>query len=205
MHFDKQARDWDNDPKKTERAVIIAKEIMEFIPTNNRMNALEFGCGTGLLSFQLKDFFKTITLADNSDGMITVLKEKIVKAGIENFKPIQIDSLESDLAQNDFDVIYTLMTLHHVLDVKNIAKEFNSKMKSGGFLCIADLVAEDGSFHSEHPDFNGHNGFDKIKLSKILSNSGFKVEYYKICLEIVKEFEDKTKSYPLFLMICKKN
>lgn len=205
MHFDEQAKDWDNDPKKTERAVIIAKEIMEFIPGNSRNKALEFGCGTGLLSFQLKDFFKSITLADSSAGMIHVLKEKIEKTGIKNFNPVQIDSLENDLSTTDFDVIYTLMTLHHVLDVENIAKVFNSKIKTGGYLCIADLVEEDGSFHTEHPDFNGHNGFDKTKLSTILSDSGFKLEYYKICLDIVKEFEGKTKSYPLFLMICRKN
>lgn len=205
MHFDEQAKDWDNDPKKTERAIIIAKEIMEFIPAENRRNALEFGCGTGLLSFQLKDFFKSITLADSSAGMIQVLKEKIEKTGIKNFNPVQIDSLENDLSTTDFDVIYSLMTLHHVLDVENIAKAFNSKMKTGGYLCIADLVEEDGTFHTEHPDFDGHNGFDKEKLSKTLSDNGFKVEYYKICLDIVKEFEGNTKNYPLFLMICRKN
>ena len=205
MHFDEQAKDWDNDPKKTERAIIIAKEIMEFIPATSLNKALEFGCGTGLLSFQLKDFFKSITLADSSAGMIQVLKEKIEKTGIKNFNPVQIDFLENDLSTTDFDVIYSLMTLHHVLDVENIAKGFNSKIQPGGYLCIADLVEEDGTFHSEYPDFDGHNGFDKEKLSKTLSDNGFKVEYYKICLDIVKEFEGNTKNYPLFLMICRKN
>lgn len=30
-HFDQQAKEWDNDPKKTERAIIIAKEMTDFI------------------------------------------------------------------------------------------------------------------------------------------------------------------------------
>ena len=52
MNFDDEAKDWDNDPKKTERAIIFAKEIIDFINPDKTMNALEFGCGTGLLSFQ---------------------------------------------------------------------------------------------------------------------------------------------------------
>ncbi|MCK5208209.1 MAG: methyltransferase domain-containing protein, partial [Cyclobacteriaceae bacterium] len=104
---------------------------------------------------------------------------------------------------NEYDVIYTLMTLHHIPDVNNIVKVFNSILKRGGYLCIADLVKEDGSFHSDHDNFDGHNGFDRNELSITLSNNGFNVEYYKICFEIVKEFDDKNKKYPLFLMICK--
>jgi ubiquinone/menaquinone biosynthesis C-methylase UbiE len=204
MRFDDEAIDWDNDPEKTERAIIFAKEINDFIKPDKTLDALEFGCGTGLLSFQLKDFFKTITLADNSEGMIKVLGEKIVKEGIDNFKPLHIDSLESDLKIKKYDVIYTLMTLHHIADVNNIVKVFNSILKRGGYLCIADLVKEDGSFHSDHDNFNGHNGFDRNELKDILSNNGFSVEYFKICFEIVKQFDDKNKKYPLFLMIGKK-
>jgi 2-polyprenyl-3-methyl-5-hydroxy-6-metoxy-1,4-benzoquinol methylase len=204
MHFDDEAKTWDDDPKKLERAIIFAKEINDFIQPDQTLNALEFGCGTGLLSFQLKDAFKTITLADNSEGMIKVLGEKIVKEGVENFKPLHIDSLESDLIVNEYDVIYTLMTLHHIPDADNIVNVFNSILKRGGYLCIADLVKEDGSFHSDHDNFEGHNGFDRNELSVLLSNNGFNVEYYKICFEIVKEFDDKNNRYPLFLMICKK-
>lgn len=205
MHFDQQAQDWDNDPKKIERAIIFAKEINDFINPNKSLDALEFGCGTGLLSFELKDFFKTITLADNSEEMINVLKEKIKKGGIKNFKPLLINSLENDLKANEYDVIFTLMTLHHIHDVSNIAKIFNAILKTNGYLCVADLVLEDGSFHAHHHDFDGHNGFDRNELSTILSNNGFRIDYYKICFEIEKKTDAEIKKYPLFLMICQKN
>lgn len=205
MHFDQQAQDWDNDPKKIERAIIFAKEINDFINPNKSLDALEFGCGTGLLSFELKDFFKTITLADNSEEMINVLQEKIKKGGIKNFKPLLINSLENDLKANEYDVIFTLMTLHHIHDVSNIAKIFNAILKTNGYLCVADLVLEDGSFHAHHHDFDGHNGFDRNELSTILSNNGFRIDYYKICFEIEKKTDAEIKKYPLFLMICQKN
>jgi len=204
MNFDDEAKDWDNDPKKIERAVVIANEINDFIKPDKTMNALEFGCGTGLLSFQLRNYFKTITLADSSEGMIKVLKDKIAKERIENFKPLHIASVENDLKINEYDVIFTLMTLHHLPDVDHIFKVFNSLLKRGGYFCIADLVKEDGSFHSHHDNFDGHNGFDRNELSAVLSVNGFSVEHYKICYEIVKEIDDKEKKYPLFLMICKK-
>ena len=204
MNFDNQALEWDNDPTKTERAKVVAKEIIDYIKPDNTLTALEFGCGTGLLSFQLKDVFKSITLADNSEGMIKILKDKIVKAGVKNFIPLHIDSLNGELKTNEYDVVYTLMSLHHIPDVKNILMVFNSILKGGGYLCIADLVKEDGSFHSDHDDFDGHNGFDKNELNEILTSNGFNVEYYKICYEIVKTIDDNEKKYPLFLMISKK-
>lgn len=205
MYFDNQALEWDNDPQKVKRAEIFAKEINDFIKPIKKLNALEFGCGTGLLSFKLKDSFKSITLADNSEGMINVLKEKINKEGIEHFIPLQIDLFESDIQFSEYDVIYTLMTLHHMPDTKKTLKAFNSILKSKGFLCIADLVKEDGSFHAHRNDFDGHNGFDKDELSKTLSESGFKVDYYKECFVIEKKVNEEIKKYPLFLMICKKN
>lgn len=205
-HFDQQAKEWDNDPKKTERAIIIAKEMIDFIQPNKTMNAFEFGCGTGLLSYQLKDSFKTITLADTSEGMINVLHEKIADENINNFKPLLVDLLEDDsvINRSEFDVIYTLMTLHHILEIDKILAIFNAMLKTGGYLCIADLVQEDGSFHTNVTGFDGHNGFDRDKLSAVLSNHGFKVAYNKIPLEIEKEFDKKVRKYPVFLMICKK-
>jgi ubiquinone/menaquinone biosynthesis C-methylase UbiE len=204
MHFDTQAKEWDNDPKKTERAIIFAKEIKDSINPKPTWNALEFGSGTGLLSYQLKDSFNSITLADNSQGMIKVLHEKIETEGIKNFKPLLIDLLEDSLNIGTFQVLYTLMTLHHILDLDRVISLFKSLLKSDGYLCIADLVQEDGSFHFAHPDFKGHNGFDKEELSALLLKNGFKVEHYKICFEIEKEVDDAIKKYPLFLLIAKK-
>jgi ubiquinone/menaquinone biosynthesis C-methylase UbiE len=205
-HFDKHAKEWDNDPFKTERAIIITQEMTDFIQPNKTMNAFEFGCGTGLLSYQLKDFFGTITLADTSEGMIKVLQEKIANENIKNFKPLLVDLLEDGFAvnENEYDVIYTLMTLHHILDIDKVLAIFHTMLKTGGYLCIADLVKEDGSFHSNVPDFNGYNGFDTEELCDILSNNGFEIGYNEIPLEIEKELDKKVRKYPVFLLICKK-
>lgn len=200
-----QAQAWDNDPMKVERAAIFAKEINDFIQPKGALSALEFGCGTGLLSFQLKDYFKTITLADNSEGMIKVLRAKIKAAGIENFKPLLIDLLKEELEGPKHDVVYTLMTLHHIPDVDAIIKVFSTILESKGYLCIADIVKEDGSFHASFPDFDGHNGFERGELNTILAKNGFKPVYYNEPFEIEKKVNDELIKFPVFLMICRKD
>ena len=203
MYFDQQALEWDNDPQKVERATVFANEINNFIQPNQKLSALEFGCGTGLLSFKLKDFFKKITLVDNSEGMIAVLKDKINKEGIHNFLPLQIDLFEEKNQLPKTNVIYTLMTLHHMVDLSKTFNALHSMLELNGYLCIADLVKEDGSFHA-HMEFDGHNGFDKDELTTILLKNGFQVDYYKECYVINKKVNEMAINYPLFLMICRK-
>jgi len=199
-HFNKEAKNWDNNPEKTDRAKIFAKEIVNFINPSKKMKALEFGCGTGLLSFQLKNYFKEITLVDTSEGMIQVLKEKVKQLKITNFKPYLIDVLEDSKCISKTDIIYSLMTLHHIKNIEKAVSIFYSLLNKEGFLCIADLVEEDGTFHPESQNFIGHHGFNKIELTELLYKNGFKTMHYTICYEIEK---NDTK-YPLFLLIAKK-
>jgi len=202
--FDTKAKEWDNNPDKSKRAKTFAIEIVDYIKPNKTKNALEFGCGTGLLSFELKDAFNTITLVDTSEGMIDVLMEKIEKQGIKNFKPLLANLLIENTDIADIDVIYTLMTLHHISELDMAFKTFHSILNNNGYLCIADLVEEDGSFHAPELNFDGHNGFNRKELSTKLAGYGFIMEYYSIPHTIEKQQEAGIKKYPLFLMIAKK-
>jgi len=202
--FDTKAKEWDNNPDKLKRAKAFAIEIIDYIKPDKTKNALEFGCGTGLLSFELKDAFNVITLADTSEGMINVLKEKIKKQGIKNFKPFLGDVLQENIGITDIDVIYTLMTLHHINNLDKAFKSFHNILNNNGYLCIADLVEEDGSFHAPELNFDGHKGFSKKVLSAKLADYGFKMEYYSIPHTIEKQQANSIKKYPLFLMIAKK-
>jgi ubiquinone/menaquinone biosynthesis C-methylase UbiE len=117
-NFDERAKDWDSDPDKVERARIVADAIRKAIPLSNNIKALEYGCGTGLLSFALQSNLGQITLADTSQGMLDVLLEKIANAEVTNMHPVQLD-LETDVIPEErYDIIYSLMTMHHIHDVK---------------------------------------------------------------------------------------
>src|SRR5262245_45349796 len=79
--FDARAATWDDDPTKVERARAIANRIAREVPLAGTMAALEYGAGTGLLGFMLRDRIGELTLADISDGMLAVAARKVAAAG----------------------------------------------------------------------------------------------------------------------------
>ncbi|MDZ7634001.1 MAG: class I SAM-dependent methyltransferase [Bacteroidales bacterium] len=197
--FDIKAEGWDKSNMHRERAAAIAAEIISQIPLKREMNALEFGAGTGLLSFMLKDNLKEITLIDNSEGMVKVLNEKLIAAKADNLKVVKADLEHEDLALGSFDLIYTLMVLHHVGDLETIISKFHDLLNPGAFLAIADLYTEDGSFHGE--GFGGHRGFDPGTLSALLQRHGFTGINYRKVYVIDKEVsEDSRKKFDVFLL-----
>jgi 2-polyprenyl-3-methyl-5-hydroxy-6-metoxy-1,4-benzoquinol methylase len=168
------------------------------IPLEPSMKALEYGAGTGILSFLLKDRFTEITLMDNSTEMIKVCVEKTEYHKTNHILPICFDLEHRDYDGN-FDVIYNQMVLHHVVDYESIIGTFYSMLNPGGYLAIADLYPEDGSFHG--PDVKVHLGFDPEKLAGILKQIGFKNINHKTCFEVKRESGLK---YPVFLLVAQK-
>ena len=196
--FDSKAREWDKDKMHTERSQAIAAELEKMIPLNHSMKALEYGAGTGILSFLLKDKFSEITLMDNSIEMIKVCEEKVEFHNARHIKPVWYD-LEHKNYTKKFDIIYNQMVLHHVVEVEPILHKFYSLLNSGGYLAIADLYTEDGSFHG--PEVKVHMGFDQIHLSDILKQIGFKNVKHKTCFEVKR---DSGKNFPVFLLTGQK-
>lgn len=201
--FDSKAASWDDDPARGERARKVAEVLRKQIPLNSNISAFEYGCGTGLLSFNLHPYLKHITMADNSEGMLAVLADKIARLAVSNMDVLKTDLTEDELAAGTYDLIYTLMTLHHVEDVDVILAAFNDMLNPTGYLCIADLDKEDGTFHGQ--GFTGHNGFDRTELVHSLVKNGFVIKYNELCFEVKKRGADgSVRIYPLFVMIAQK-
>jgi len=62
------------------------------------------------------------------------------------------------------------------------------------------LDEEDGSFHKNHPEFDGHNGFNQEELSKTLKSCGFKDIESNTFYYDEKTIENEKVKYSLFLM-----
>lgn len=201
-HFDAQALKWDENPAFRERGKILAQAIRQAVALDSHMSALDYGCGTGLLSFPLKDELGAIMLADSSTGMLDVASKKIAEQGVRNMTPVQLDLLVDSLPAQRFDLIYTSMTLHHVPDTDHILRIFHDLLKPGGSLCIADLDKEDGSFHG--PEVDVHHGFDRTDLSLRAEKAGFGDIRFQTVFSIAKEHETGTQDYPVFLMTARR-
>lgn len=198
--FDRLALEWDNLPRRRRRAKAVADGILKRVEFRPGMTGLEYGCGTGLLSFYLQPYFARMVLGDSSTGMLEVVRSKIEAGGFENMHAQRIDWSIDEPADERYDVIYTLMTLHHIMDYRALLIKFFRALMPGGYLCLADLEKEDGTYHG--PDFIGHRGFDRRELTECLVACGFKVAHDEICFKIVKE--GRRGKYPVFLITARK-
>jgi len=201
-HFDTKARQWDDNPVFQERGLKIAQAIRQAVPLHPQMRALDYGCGTGLLSFPLQDELGAILLADSSGGMLDVVSEKIAAQGVTHMTPVKLDLLIDPPPAQRFDLIYTSMTLHHVPDTGRILRIFHDLLQPGGTLCIADLDQEDGSFHG--PEVDVHHGFDRADLSRRTVQAGFADVQFQTVFSIAREHESGTRDYPVFLMTARR-
>jgi 2-polyprenyl-3-methyl-5-hydroxy-6-metoxy-1,4-benzoquinol methylase len=201
-HFDSKARQWDDNPVFQERGLKIAQAIRQAVPLHRHMSALDYGCGTGLLSFPLKDELGTILMADSSGGMLDVVNEKIAAQDVANMTTLQLDLLADPTPAQRFDLIVTSMTLHHVPDTDQILRIFHDLLNPGGYLCIADLDKEDGSFHG--PEVDVHHGFDQTDLGLRAAQVGFADVLFQTVFGITKERESGTRDYPVFLMTARR-
>jgi len=202
-NFDERAKDWDSDPKKVERARVVADEIRKTIPLSHEMNALEYGCGTGLLSFALQEDLGQITLADTSQGMLDVLTEKISAAGAVNMHPVRLDLAGDTIPPQKYHITYSLLTMHHIHNTQDILNKFHILLEPNGYLLIADLDKEDGSFHTDGTT-DVHQGFARSELQKQVEAAGFDCVKFTTAYIIKKKVDDKEKSFPIFLLSARK-
>ncbi len=201
-HFDNKAREWDDNPVFVERGLKIAEAIRKAVPLHRHMSALDYGCGTGLLSFPLKDELGAILLADSSDGMLAVVAEKIAARRAPNMTAVKLDLMADAVPTQRFDLIYTSMTLHHVPDTDAILRIFHDLLNPGGSLCIADLDKEDGSFHG--PEIDVHHGFDRADLNLRAARAGFTDMQFQTVFNISKEQGSGPRDYPVFLLTARR-
>jgi len=201
--FDDKAAKWDEDPTKTERARIFAEIIRNNVDLSKVEMALEYGSGTGLLSFALAHDLHDITLMDESREMTKITNDKCERLDIRHFHPIKYDLIEDELPEHKFELIYTAMTMHHVDDTNAILKKFNEVLNPGGHIVLIDLVTEDGSFHNF--EFDGHLGFNKEELETKLEANGFTSTSYEIAYTVTAERNGEMRDYPIFLLVAKKN
>ena len=201
-HFDSKARQWDENPVFVERARKIADGLRARVPLSRTMTALDYGSGSGLLSFPLKDELGRITLSDTSAGMLAVAREKIDAQGVENMTTLQADLSVAGLPDTRFDLIYSSMALHHIPDTDAILAAFHAHLNPGGWLGIADLDQEDGSFHGIEVDV--HHGFDREALAEKARRAGFADVAFRTVFKIEKDSHEGKRAYPVFLMVARK-
>ncbi len=202
--FNKEASQYDALPRRTKLANEIADAIIREVKPDKTVYALDFGCGTGLITLRLQPLVGTITGADGAQGMLAVLEEKVRKQKLENVRTQLVDFGKGEKVEGKFDLIVSGMTMHHIPDTAALLRFWYDLLLPNGQLCIADLDPEDGSFHP-NPDGVFHRGFDRKRLKELMEGIGFRNVRDTTVGAMEKEIEGQgTRAFPVFLITAEK-
>ena len=194
--FDKRAKDWDKGDVRVNGAQKIASAIENFIQLNKNMEILDFGVGTGLLGFAIAPKVKQVYGVDTSSKMLQILEEK--NTADLHIKYYKQDIIKEPLKQK-FDGLISSMTLHHIEDLDTFFNTIYKNIKENGFIAIADLESEDGTFHSDNTGVF-HFGFDAETLQNIVQKSGFK----NVTIRNINTINKAHRNFEVFLLTAKK-
>jgi len=170
--FDSVAARWDLQPRRVELARAVSIALIREAQPDMTMRVLDFGCGTGLVTLGLAPLVREVIAADSSQGMLEQLAGKLADAGISNVMPFLIPHDGAETLPKPVNLVVSSMTMHHIADVSSLIKRFQNILTPGGQLGIADLDAEDGSFHDD-PTGIEHHGFSSEEMEHLFCEAGF--------------------------------
>ncbi len=196
-HFAHKSKSWDMNSKRVKNAKGIASLIVNNIKLNKSMELMDLGAGTGLLSYFVAPFVKKIVAVDNSPSMLIEFENKCDEFSCET-EVIEKD-LSTDTLERKFDGIISSMTIHHLENIPSLFSKLYDMLDVDGFIAIADLDSEDGSFHSDNTGVF-HYGFDRHLLTEHAQKAGFKNVAFSLASTISKPHADFT----VFLMTAVK-
>lgn len=195
--FNKAAEEWDKGDMRQNIAHAVFQTISSRIALLKTMDIMDFGAGTGLLSFKIAPMVHNVVGVDLSEKMLEQLEGK-------NSDALQVKALCHDICdiplEQKFNGIVSSMAMHHVEDTAVLFKSFHDHLKRDGFVAIADLEAEDGSFHSHGNDGVHHFGFERESLREIIEKAGFEHVRFHHAYTVEKE----ECNYPIFLVTATK-
>ncbi|NTU92921.1 MAG: class I SAM-dependent methyltransferase [Chlorobiaceae bacterium] len=205
--FDSKASEWDSNIVRAALADAVSRAIIAHLPVTRPENALEIGCGTGLVTMKVAPKCGLLTAVDTSREMLAKLEEKLIVDGVPNVMTELLDLADPESASllpGSFDFVFSSMTLHHISDTETFLAHLSSQMTPGATLAIADLDTEDGLFHDDETE-KVHHGFDRMRLTAMFESAGFTtVSFMTAHLVEKKNRAGQQATYPVFLVTAVK-
>ena len=202
--FDQEAAQWDANPGRVKLAGDVADAMIRAVSPAKDQDALDFGCGTGLVTLKLQPLVKSITGMDSSRGMLAALESKVAGQGLSNVRTQILDLEQGGKVEGHYHLIVSSMTLHHVPDPAALISQLAGALLPGGTLAVADLDTEDGSFHGDNTGVL-HLGFDRARIKGLFERAGLSAVRDVTAAVVAKEIEGKgRRDFPVFLVIGEK-
>ena len=150
-------------------AKVLADAVREYLVDAKSKNAIDFGCGTGLVGMNLLNDFNSMLFLDTSQNMINQIKLKVADRNIQNVDTLCFDFEKEGRSDLHADYIFMVQVLLHINDVELVLSRLYDVLNVGGHLLIVDF-----NKNEEIVSDLVHNGFDQVKLTDIMTKIGYR-------------------------------
>ena len=202
-HFNSSAPQWDT-PEKIQMMEILSSQTISvlrpLLTSGEKKNIIDFGCGTGLFGLAFSDYLKTLTGIDTSEGMLAVFNEKT--ANQPHIRTVLADPEDASFEPGALtipraDLIISSMAFHHLQRPEEVLRRLKPLLAADGAFAIADLDAEDGTFHPNNAKMGvKHLGFSKTAVEKWAQTNQLSLQY-----DIIHTIHKNDSAYPIFLAV----
>ncbi len=135
----------------------IRKELRKRIPSRRKVKVLDVGTGVGqnatFLARHLSSNSEIWSIDPSGEVLASARTALGKKASRIRFVQASADKL--DFADSSFDVVVSVMVMHHIEDPQAVLKELTRVLKSGGRLLVVDYkpeAAHELEFQSRHQE-----------------------------------------------------
>lgn len=156
-------------PERVQIAKVSSDAIREYLVDTISKDAIDFGCGTGLVGMNLINDFHSLLFLDTSPNMIHQVKQKITNSNIQNADTLCFDFEKDGLSDLRADYIFMAQVLLHIDHHESVLSRLFDVLNEGGHLLIVDFNKNENIVSDIV-----HNGFHQDELSDMMTKMGYK-------------------------------
>lgn len=161
-------------PERIQIAKVSSEAIREYVVDAKTKNAIDFGCGTGLVGMNLLNEFNSMLFLDTSQNMINQINQKITDLTIQNVNTLCFDFEKETLSDLHADYIFMVQVLLHIHDVEFVLSRLFDVLNEGGHLLIVDFNKNENIVSDLV-----HNGFNQDELTDMMTKIGYRDIQFK--------------------------
>ncbi len=142
-----------------------------------KLDVLDFGCGTGVLTVELARWAKKVTAIDRSETALAQARTRVAREGLKNVRFIEADLQALPLAAGKADLVVLSQSLHFVNDAASVLREAARLLKPSGRVIVLELMPHGERWVLERL---GHVtlGFEPPALRLVVEQAGFRQVHF---------------------------